>query len=85
LLYDSSYPSNTWKFTNGVDYTFPAGISLANNEYLLITRVDRVNYDDKAPWPTTADGEGDSLDRITDSDYGNDVANWQAASPTPGQ
>jgi hypothetical protein len=140
LLYDSSYPSNTWKFTNGVDYTFPAGISLANNEYLLITRddpvafrsryetewsipggvtilgpydgkldnggekldlsmpndpdpiteefeyirVDRVNYNDKAPWPTTADGEGDSLDRITDSDYGNDVANWQAGSPTPG-
>jgi hypothetical protein len=54
-------------------------------------RVDRVNYSDGShpvgsdPWPAQADGLGMSLTRINDSLYGNDVANWQAASPTPGQ
>jgi hypothetical protein len=59
-------------------------------------RVDRVNYSDgnhpenfyglpADPWPTTPDGGGQSLHRIVLGDYGNDVANWQAASPSPGQ
>ncbi len=47
-------------------------------------RVDRVNYDDAAPWPTGPDGGGTSLKRKVTANYGNDVANWQAASPTPG-
>jgi hypothetical protein len=47
-------------------------------------RIDRVNYDDAAPWPTTPDGGGTSLDRITDADYGNDVVNWTSAAATPG-
>jgi hypothetical protein len=48
-------------------------------------RVDRVNYDDIAPWPTAPDGTGTSLTRKVATDYGNDVANWQSASPTPGE
>lgn len=48
-------------------------------------RVDRVNYDDDAPWPTSPDGTGKALGRITPSAYGNDYANWQAITPTPGQ
>ena len=56
-------------------------------------RVDKVNYSDgdnppgDDPWPTEPDGEngdGSSLSRKVLADYGNDVANWQAASPTPG-
>jgi len=59
-------------------------------------RVDRVNYSDGShgenfrelgyndPWPTTPDGTGQALDRITDGNYGNDVANWQPAAPSPG-
>ena len=53
-------------------------------------RVDHVGYSDGShplgqdPWPTTADGAGQSLHRIAPSQYGNDVANWQAAEPTPG-
>jgi hypothetical protein len=43
----------------------------------LIT-VDRVNYDNNAPWPTSPDGTGPSLGRISAIHYGNDVANWQA-------
>jgi hypothetical protein len=58
-------------------------------------RVDRVNYSDGGhpenfhelgadPWPTNADGGGESLTRINTSLYGNDVANWDANTPTPG-
>ena len=47
-------------------------------------RVDRVTYADLAPWPTTPDGFGDALHRQVLTDYGNDVANWQAGAPTPG-
>ncbi|MHC5061355.1 MAG: lamin tail domain-containing protein [Planctomycetota bacterium] len=64
--------------------------------YVPYIRVDRVNYSDGShggnfrelnyndPWPTTADGAGQALDRVTDGNYGNDVANWTAATPTPG-
>jgi hypothetical protein len=59
-------------------------------------RVDRVNYSDGShgenfrelnyndPWPTSPDGTGQALDRVTDGNYGNDVANWTAATPSPG-
>ena len=53
-------------------------------------RIDRVNYSDGShpsgtdPWPTGPDGAGWSLSRITPADYGNDVINFQAATPTPG-
>lgn len=46
--------------------------------------VDRIKYNDKAPWPTGPDGMGESLQRATSSDYGNDPANWKGAVPTPG-
>ena len=52
--------------------------------------IDKVKYNDDAPWPTGAggpDGYGPSLERINESGYGNDVSNWQkseSASGTPG-
>ena len=58
-------------------------------------RVDRVSYSDGThaadfpngadSWPATADGKGASLSRIVPGDYGNDPANWHAATPTPGK
>jgi hypothetical protein len=57
-------------------------------------RIDRVNYSDGSHpedcpggvdyWPVEADGGGKSLSRKVSTDYGNDVANWQAAAPSPG-
>jgi hypothetical protein len=46
--------------------------------------VDEVRYNDKAPWPASADGGGASLQRVADASYGNDPVNWQAGVPTPG-
>jgi hypothetical protein len=139
-LYDESNPSNTWKFTKGIDYVFPPEVSIAPEAHILVVRTDpdifrqvhgipltceifgpysdalnndgeklelsmpgapepgfvpyiraeMVNFSDGAhpadndPWPTNADGTvGYSLHRRTVAGYGNDVANWQAAAPTP--
>jgi hypothetical protein len=47
--------------------------------------VDKIDYEDSAPWPTNnVDGQGLSLQRINTAAYGNDPANWQAGSRTPG-
>jgi hypothetical protein len=132
LLETESIP---WKFTDGVDFTFPPGTTIPVNGYLLVVknmaafdwlygtipgvtilgpyendtklsnggeklelsmpgdlddgvrqyiRIDRVNYDDEGLWPTGPDGDGDSLIRKNSSLYGNDVASWKAAAPTPG-
>ena len=52
-------------------------------------RIDRVNYDDEAPWPVEADGLGKSLSQktpdVAGANYGNDVINWHATDPNPGQ
>jgi hypothetical protein len=49
----------------------------------LIT-VDEVRYNDKAPWPPSADGDGPSLQRAVSTAYGNDPAAWFASGLTPG-
>jgi hypothetical protein len=46
--------------------------------------VDRVTYNDVAPWPTTPDGAGNSLQRLTTENYGDLAASWRAAAPTVG-
>jgi hypothetical protein len=46
--------------------------------------VEKVAYHDHAPWPTNADGHGESLQRVSDTGYGNDPTNWIAAAATPG-
>jgi len=56
-------------------------------------RVDRVVYSDGShpegedPWPIEPDGQngdGSSLHRKVPGNYGNDVINWEALTPTPG-
>jgi len=142
-LYDED--SIPWKFTDGIDFTFPADSNIPAYGYMLLVkdagafawlyggtppgveilgpydgklnnggeklelskpgdvdqygerqyiRVDRINYSDgrhpeDSPdgidhWPTTADGDGESLNRLSISNYGNDPNNWQANTPSPG-
>jgi hypothetical protein len=56
--------------------------------------VDRIRYSNGArhegfptgldPWPAQANGQGMSLTRISPEMFGDDPANWQAATPSPG-
>ncbi|MEO1528967.1 MAG: lamin tail domain-containing protein [Planctomycetota bacterium] len=46
--------------------------------------VDEVYYDDRAPWPVTADGEIPTLQRVSEFALGNDPESWFAVLPTPG-
>lgn len=55
------------------------------NNFVQFVRVDRVKFDDKLPWPISPDGEGPSLQKISERDYGNDSANWSALMPSPGE
>ena len=45
---------------------------------------DKLKYDDAPPWPPDPDGGGRSLTRLDRQAYGNDVANWASAAPSPG-
>jgi len=70
----------------------PGDIDEEGTRYYI--RIDRVTYSDGSHpedcpggvdyWPVEADGLGKSLSRKTATDYGNDVANWEAATPSPG-
>ena len=39
-LYDPNHPANTWGLDNGVQYTFPLGVVLPPNGYLLVVNFD---------------------------------------------
>ncbi|MHC4499602.1 MAG: lamin tail domain-containing protein, partial [Planctomycetota bacterium] len=75
-----------------VDLSIPGDIDKFGTRHYI--RIDRVNYSDsKHPedcpggvdlWPPYADGYGQSLSRKDPNDYGNDVANWKGALPSPG-
>ncbi|MBN1846077.1 MAG: lamin tail domain-containing protein [Sedimentisphaerales bacterium] len=57
------------------------GDGVINELDRVYIRLERVNYDDKAPWPTAADGQGKALVRIDNTQYGNDPVNWTVADP----
>ncbi len=44
----------------------------------------KIEYKDKSPWPSTADGTGNSVQRISAYDRNDGSDNWIAATPTPG-
>jgi len=48
-------------------------------------QVESVAYSPLAPWPTSANGGGASLQRIEPTLFADEPLNWQAANPTAGQ
>ena len=86
---DRQYPVTTLEMFKPDDYgsTFWF-VDMEYDKSRYWIRTERVNYDDKSPWPTTPDGEGMSLSLKTPdtpgANYSNDVENWQATSPNPG-
>lgn len=41
-LYDPAYPTNTWRLGDGVEFTFPEGVSISPNGFLLVVGFDPV-------------------------------------------
>ncbi|HET6428392.1 MAG TPA: lamin tail domain-containing protein, partial [Phycisphaerae bacterium] len=66
---------------------YAPGVPDAGTGFYSYVRIDRVRYDDEAPWPEEADGPGPSLARLIAPAYGNDPVNWLAglAGGTPGR
>ncbi|MEW6236978.1 MAG: lamin tail domain-containing protein [Candidatus Omnitrophota bacterium] len=46
--------------------------------------VDEVVYFTQSPWPSLPEAGGESLQRISAAQSGNNPANWKTAKPTPG-
>jgi hypothetical protein len=88
-----------WSFGNLADSTAKLELSKPGDVDAHGTRqwirVDQVVYGDGShpadspsnadPWPAAADGQGLSLNRTDSAAYGNDPANWEAATPSPGR
>lgn len=45
---------------------------------------EEIEYNNKAPWPTAADGSGFALSRVQHNKFGDDPLHWFATRPTPG-
>jgi hypothetical protein len=61
----------------------PMGINLSDGTpYWGI--VDEVYYYHETPWPAEADSEGQALQRIAETQSGNNPQSWEANAPTPG-
>jgi len=69
-----------------VKLTRPDAAGLSGTNILVpYILVDKVSYADGHPWPASADGTGQSLQRRRPHEYGNDPVNWKAATPTTGR
>ncbi len=71
-LYDVNNPANTWKFSDGIDFTFPTNISMAPNEMILIVGIAPSAYRTKynippgiqifGPWSGALSDNGETLE-----------------------
>jgi len=63
---------------------FEPGILQASDGSVLHAPLDRVTYSNATPWPSAADGSGESLQRQATPGYGNWPTNWFSAPTTAG-
>ncbi len=57
----------------------------ATNLYVPYLLLEKIGYDDAAPWPANMPGGGWSLQRLNLAAYGNDPTNWFAGAPSAGR
>ena len=83
----SGYSGHLSNSSDSVRLCQPEEPDPTNNYQVPQVLTDRVEYEDVSPWPVAADGGGPSLERLSQSQYGNDPANWYAGpnEGTPGQ
>lgn len=71
-LYHVAYPSNTWKLTTAVEYTFPTGVTLTAGQRILITSTTNftafratygltTNIPVYGPWTGSLNNAGESI------------------------
>lgn len=53
--------------------------------YVPYVLAETVDYSIVAPWPTNANGTGNSISRIDPAGFANEPTNWVAATPSPGE
>ena len=53
-LYDPANPANTWKFTDGIAFAFPAGSVIPANQYALVVGIDPAAFRAKYAVPAAA-------------------------------
>ncbi len=63
----------------------PDGAPLEEPNFIPRLLEDEIRFDDASPWPESADGGSDSLQRQIPGELGRLVASWTAAAPTPGE
>jgi len=87
FAFDSAAIANVYGHTGAVEWT-SGGLSNSGEDITLEdplgNTVDSVNYDDAAPWPVSADGNGPSLVICDVSQDNNDGTNWFASSTDVG-
>ncbi|MBM4017445.1 MAG: hypothetical protein FJ288_03810, partial [Planctomycetes bacterium] len=72
LLYDPANPLNTWQFTDGVAFTFPAGASIPAGGYALVVKTDPAAFRTKygiapsveiyGPYSGALDNDGETVE-----------------------
>jgi len=68
-----------------IELKYPDKPDVTNtNVFVPYVMVEQINYSQAAPWPTNADGLGNSLQRRVNSSFGNDPTNWFASATTAG-
>ncbi len=81
-LYDPANPSNTWKFSKGIDYTFPLGVSIPAGTHVLVVRTDPDIFRHVHGIPLTRDIYGPYTDAL--SNDGEKIELSMPGNPEPG-
>ena len=43
-LFNPANPVDTWRFTNGIEFVFPTGVTLTSGEYLIVAPTDEATF-----------------------------------------